>query len=341
MNEGYIIAGLLLLTAGMIDFLWTTLWLESGAGPITRCLSAWLWKGCRKISGDHAKILSMAGPLLLCLTLVIWISLFWSGWVLIYSSDPHSLMETQSKEPASWSDRIYFSGYVMFTLGNGDLAPNGGLWKLVTIIETAQGLLTITFSVTYLISVLSAVNQKRSFAQSVLSLGHDGTEIVHNAWNGKDFHDIDFLLVAASSELGKLTAQHNAFPILHFYHSTQHQESSIIAVAVLDEALTIFKYGIPEQYQPNQLHIKEARSSIKNYLDTVHTAYIHPAEQAPPEPDISKLQQSGIPALSKQTFQIAVNSIKERRQLLLGIIQAGARKWPVQEQAIGNAYSPK
>lgn len=241
MNEGYIIAGLLLLTAGMIDFLWTTLWLESGAGPITRCLSAWLWKGCRKISGDHAKVLSMAGPLLLCLTLVIWISLFWGGWVLIYSSDPQSLMETQSKEPASWSDRIYFSGYVMFTLGNGDLAPNGGLWKLVTIIETAQGLLTITFSVTYLISVLSAVNQKRSFAQSVLSLGHDGTEIVHNAWNGKDFHDIDFLLIAASSELGKLTAQHNAFPILHFYHSTQHQESSIIAVAVLDEALTIFK----------------------------------------------------------------------------------------------------
>lgn len=54
MNEGYIIAGLLLLTAGMIDFLWTTLWLESGAGPITRCLSALLWKGCRKISGDHA-----------------------------------------------------------------------------------------------------------------------------------------------------------------------------------------------------------------------------------------------------------------------------------------------
>lgn len=42
MNEGYIIAGLLLLTAGMIDFLWTTLWLESGAGPITRCLSALL-----------------------------------------------------------------------------------------------------------------------------------------------------------------------------------------------------------------------------------------------------------------------------------------------------------
>ncbi|CAI6235327.1 hypothetical protein NRS6120_03690 [Bacillus subtilis] len=226
MNEGYIIAGLLLLTAGMIDFLWTTLWLESGAGPITRCLSAWLWKGCRKISGDHAKVLSMAGPLLLCLTLVIWISLFWGGWVLIYSSDSHSLMETQSKEPASWSDRIYFSGYVMFTLGDGDLAPNGGLWKLVTIIETAQGLLTITFSVTYLISVLSAVNQKHSFAQSVLSLGHDGTEIIHNAWNGKDFHDIDFLLAAASSELGKLTAQHNAFP--HPSFLPQHAASGII-----------------------------------------------------------------------------------------------------------------
>ncbi len=171
MNEVYVIAGLLLLTAGMIDFLWTTLWLESGAGPITRCLSAWLWKGFRKISGDHAKVLSTAGPLLLCLTLVIWIILFWDGWFLIFSSDPHSLMDTQTKEPASLSDRIYFTGYVMFTLGNGDLAPNGDLWKLVTVIETAHGLLTITFSVTYLISVLSAVNQKRSFAQGVLSVG--------------------------------------------------------------------------------------------------------------------------------------------------------------------------
>ncbi|MCI3987875.1 two pore domain potassium channel family protein, partial [Bacillus vallismortis] len=79
--------------------------------------------------------------------------------------------------------------------------------KIITVIETAHGLLTITFSVTYLISVLRAVNQKRSFAQSVLSVGRDGTEIVQNAWNGKDIHDIDFLLVTISSDQGKLTAQ--------------------------------------------------------------------------------------------------------------------------------------
>ncbi|MGV2516534.1 UNVERIFIED_CONTAM: two pore domain potassium channel family protein, partial [Bacillus subtilis] len=101
-------------------------------------------------------------------------------------------------------------------------------------------------------------------------------------------------------------------------------------------ALIILKYGISEQYQPNQLHIKETRSSIKNYLDTVHTAYNHSAEQAPREPDISKRQQSGIPALSKQTFQTAANSIKQRLQLLLGALQAGARKWHVQEQPIDN-----
>ncbi|KUP31867.1 potassium channel family protein [Bacillus halotolerans] len=331
MNEMYIIAGILLLAAGMIDFIWTTLWLESGAGPITRCLSAWLWKGFRKISGDHAKVLSTAGPLLLCMTLLVWIGLFWSGWTFIFSSDPHSLVVTQSKEPASWSDRAYFSGYVMFTLGNGDLTPNGALWKLVTVGATAEGLLTITFSVTYLISVLSAVNQKRSFAQSVLSLGHNGTEIVQTAWNGRHFHDMDLLLATFSSELGKLTAQHNAFPILHFYHSTQREESSVIAVTVLDEALTILTYGIPKQYLPNQLHIKEARSSVKNYLDTVHTAYIHPAEQEPPEPSLLKLRDCGIPTLSEQTFRTAVKSLKERRQLLLGIVQAGARKWPAQE----------
>lgn len=190
MNVIYMITGILLLIFGIIDFVWTTLWVEGGAGPITRRLSTWLWKTTRKVSRDQARILSLAGPILLSITVMIWVGLFWTGWALFFAGDPQALTNTQVKAPATWIDRLYFSGYIFFTLGNGGITPNGGFWKIATVIATATGMLSITLAVTYLISVLSAVSQKRSFAQSVMGVGNDGAELAQAAWNGKDFHDI-------------------------------------------------------------------------------------------------------------------------------------------------------
>lgn len=99
------------------------------------------------------------------------------------------------KIPASWIDRFYFSGYVFFTLGNGRITSIGGFWKVATVVATATGMLSIT------LAVFSAVSQKRSFAQSVMGVGNDGVELVYDAWNGKDFCDIDLLLDTFALEL--------------------------------------------------------------------------------------------------------------------------------------------
>lgn len=91
------------------------------------------------------------------------------------------LVDTLERGPISWIDRFYFAGYTMFTLGNGDFAPKQGVWRILTTVTAASGMLFITLSVTYVLSVLDAVTQKRSFASDVSGLGSNGTEIVRTS----------------------------------------------------------------------------------------------------------------------------------------------------------------
>ncbi|PZD96347.1 two pore domain potassium channel family protein [Paenibacillus sambharensis] len=328
MNELYLIAGILLLIAGIVDFVWTTLWVEGGAGPITSRLSKITWACTRRLSGDNSRTLSLTGPLLLSLTAITWILLFWSGWTLVFSSDYYALTDTQTKTAATWADRIYFAGYVFFTLGVGDIVANTGYWKITTIIATATGMLSVTLAVSYLISVLSAITQKRSFAQSITGVGSSGSEIVQSVWNGKDLTSMNWLLLTCTSDLGKLTAQHHAYPILHYYHSASVQHSAAVAVVLLDEALTILEHGVPVEFQPDRLLMKEARSSVESYLNTVQSVYPGSITDMPPAPSLDKLRQMGIPTSSDHEFDEALGKLEERRRRLLSLIQANASKWP-------------
>lgn len=60
-------------------------------------------------------------------------------------------------------------------------------------------MLFITLIVTYILSVLDAVTQKRSFAMGVSGLGKQGTETVKKGWNrdNEELREIDLPVIAA------------------------------------------------------------------------------------------------------------------------------------------------
>ncbi|WP_208528143.1 potassium channel family protein [Jeotgalibacillus salarius] len=328
MNELYMWIGITLLVIALIDFIWTTLWIEGGAGPITNNLANVTWRVTKLISGGNSTILSLAGPLALVMIIIVWVVLFWSGWTFVFASQYGALFNTENGLPADFMDHIYFTGYVFFTLGNGEIVPNGNNWKMMTIIATGTGMFSITFAVTFLLSVLEAVTQKRAFAQSVSGIGKSGADIVRSAWNGKDLHNLDLLLNSFSTELSKLTAQHKAYPILHHYHSINAQTEGVVAVAALDEAITVIYHSVPKRYWPNALLLKENRSSIDDYLQTLHGTHIGSAKEEPPIPDIALLSEAGIPVNEKQEFESAVKQLSDRRKQLLGLLKDNDSKWP-------------
>lgn len=130
------------------------------------------------MGGRRSRVLSHTGPLIFSLSLLVRIGLLWSGWTLIFASDERALVDTLNRGPITWFDRPYFTGYAMFTLGNGDFVPRDGVSQLATILATGNEMLFITLSVTYLLSVLDAVTQERSFATGISGLGVQSTEIV-------------------------------------------------------------------------------------------------------------------------------------------------------------------
>lgn len=333
LNEIYLILGILILIFGAVDLLWTTIWVDGGGGPLSRRMGKTCWYILRKINSKKVNFLRLAGPLVLSLTLITWILLLWVGWTLVFSADADSVLLTPDKTPVtSWVEKIYYVGFTLFTLGIGDYIPQKGVWQLVTTIATGSGMLFITLSVSYVVSVLSGVVQKRSFARNVTGQGESWVSLVKQSWNGKDYHSVDFLLKDLSSQLSMLTQQHKAYPILHYYHTEKNSESSAVALAILDEALTVYQFGVEEEYQPNRVWIKEARSSVDDYLKTLHKVFFKPAGSTPPPINLDSLRNEGMPVKTNPEFNIAVSNLLRRRERLLGLVEADAQQWPYEAE---------
>lgn len=330
MNFGYLALGLLLLIVTIVDQLWTALWVDGGAGPLSSVLTMGTWRGLKRLDGSRSRLLGLSGPLVLMLTLVMWVGLLWAGWTFVFAGGGQdALRYTRAPRPVTWTGRIYFVAYTMFTMGNGDFTPGVGIWQIATAVTTASGMLFVTMSVSYVLSVLGAVSQKRSFATGVSGVGTRSEVFVETGWNeeDEDFHELDLRLDTLASELDTLTEQHQAYPILHYYHSEQAKKSSVISVAILDEALLLLRCGVPKKHRPNETLLSAARSSTRGYLQTLNEAYISPADEAPPSPDLDRLREVGIPTVSDDEFAEELDESEERRRKLLGMVQADAWEW--------------
>ncbi len=328
MNTVYLVFGAFLLFVAVVDILWTTLWVEGGAGPLTSRLMSSTWKTLKAVSGERPRVLSFSGPLILILGLTMWIALLWTGWTFLFAGGEGSLIDTRNTGPISWTERFYFVGYTVFTMGNGDFTPNGGIWQVATALTTASGMLFVTLSVTYILNVLSAVTQKRSLASSINGLGAQSTEILETSWDGNTFQGLEVPLNTIASQLDTLTANHKAYPILHYFFTPQASQAPTTNITVLDEALTLLRFGVAAEHRPNVLAIRQARSSIQNYLDTLGSAFVEPASQSPPIPDLEHVRDGGIPTVSDEDFTTSLEEVDDRRRHLLGLVESDARRWP-------------
>lgn len=324
----YLGLGALLLLAVTVDLLWTTLWVEGGAGPITSLLMSAVWAAFKRVAGDRPRLLSLAGPTILVVGLAFWIGLLWLGWTLLFAGGETALLDTRNAGPISWTERLYFVAYTMFTLGNGDFTPQGGVWQIATSLTAGSGMLFVTLSVTYVLSVLDAVTQKRSFASGVSGLGHGADEILRNAWDGEEFRGLDIPLNELSTQLDTLTLNHKAYPVLHYFHSVDPERSPTVTVVLFDELLTALEYATPEEHRPHDLSVAQARSSVQSYLDTLGGSFVDSADEPPPSFDLDAVREAGVPTVSDGEFADAADRLDDRRRKLFGLVRSDLREWP-------------
>jgi Ion channel len=328
MHVLFFLLGALLIAFGAVDALWTTLWVDGNAGPFTRRHNSLMRRLILRLAGRRHRLLSLTGPIVLVTSVLVWAVIPWIGWVLLFSAEPHSIVGARSGTSADIVDRIYFTGYTMFTLGNGDFMPNGSFWELATSWASLNGLFMLTLAVTYLLAIIEAVVAKRSFASQVWALGRDAEEFILNSWNGRGFPAVELQIVSLMEQLQLVTEQHHAYPMLHFYHEAVKKQSVAHNLAVFSEVLLTFAHAVAAEVRPAPSALYPAQRSIEDFLDTLRSAYVEPSTKASDPPTLDRLTAAGIPVVPVREFEAAIAERQERRQLLRGFLDSERRDWP-------------
>ena len=324
-----VLAGFAAVAAAVLDAVVTTLGAGSGGGPITTRLTDLTWRALRATArGPLHGLLPFGGVVVQLTTVLTWVVLLWAGWTAVFSSTDMAVVAATTGEPADTAARIYYAGFVVFTLGVGDFVPGAAPWQVLTATASFIGLFIVTLSITYLVSVVSAAVSRRGLAREITIHGETGEQIVRAFWDGQRLsQQLPATIQALTSQLLQMTQQHLAYPVLHHFHAADHRSAAPRALAALDDALVVLSAALPPAQRPEAVTLLRLRQALEHYADTVGGS-ADVAEASPPLPAIELLRQSGVPVVPAAEFAAAAAEHRVRRARLHQLVRADAWDWP-------------
>ncbi|HEY9662994.1 MAG TPA: potassium channel family protein [Allocoleopsis sp.] len=251
--------GIGLLILALVDIFLTVLYPRSGKGWLSVPLSVGLWKLFRTLANlplgqqrrDRGRFLSFCGPFLLVLVVSVWILLLLLGFAfLIWSALGTEIQASQPPTPTTFTAALYYSGYSLTTLGFGDLVPKTDAYRLLTVFEATVGFAVFTLTITYLVAVYGALQQRNIFA---LSLHHrtsgtaDAAELVARMGVGGQFHNSLAEITQISQDALSLLESHHAHPVLPYFRFKEEYYALARVVLIVMDTATIIRTALDEK----------------------------------------------------------------------------------------------
>jgi len=183
--------------------------------------------------GSRETWLSVFGPLSLLLLMSIWVFGLILGFALIHWSLGPALPTI-----AGFFIDLYLSGTTFFTLGLGDVAPQGTLARLLVVIESGMGFGFLALVIGY----LPVLNQSFARREETISLldaraGSPPTasEMLRRHSQDGGMEALQELLHEWERWSSDLLEGHLSYPVLAYFRSQHDNESWLAALtAVLD-----------------------------------------------------------------------------------------------------------
>jgi hypothetical protein len=324
-----VVGGALLVLLVFVDALMTTVMVKAGAGPLTSTFLAACWRVLLRSFRRRpwSSLLDAAGTLLLVSTVLVWVTALWAGWTLIFLGS-ESVVQATTRSPAGVADYVYFSGLTVFTLGTGDYVSDSAAWRVVSALAALSGLFLVTLAITYLISVVSAVVGRRALAIQIHALGASAEEILTRGWDGERFSGMfQQQLVSLTAHVVTTAEQHLAYPVLHYFHSSQRVLAAPVAVAVLDDALLLLDTAVRPDARPDRSAVEPLRFALGRYITTATTISAMPQVGAPPPPATRGLLTAGIPTMPDADVTAALQRTLDRRTELHRLVVSDGWDW--------------
>lgn len=258
-----IIAGITILVFNFADFFHTTL-SGNGFGKI----SAFVNKGLSSLilKNKNKALFKYSGLVHVLVTTGVWVLLLLLGIYLIYISEGEMVVNTKTGVPATYLERFYFMCYVVSTLGNGDFVPGNSLNRIFTGIFSFSGFILFTTALTYFLSVVKAVLQKKQLALYISSMGTDVEHLYvylsvenNSQLLEENAHQLRKMIIVASSA-------YIFFPVVQYFLTDEKRASTELQLARLHEVLLVLQNNFAAN-SDSYKRIHSLRKSISYYLD--------------------------------------------------------------------------
>lgn len=311
-------AGGLIVVVVLVDVVWTAIAVSGGRGPLTDLLAKVLW---RSASGRRShRVLRLAGLSILIGLLLTWVVGLWVGWSLVFFGDARSVVDASTQVPADALATIAYAAGALAGAGAGFTAASGG-WQLANNVAALCGLALVTLAISYLVQVVSATTHKRAIAVHIAGLGAGPAEIVARGAGQPSLGAVGSQVTSLTTQLAVIARQHLALPVLHYLHVADARASIELAIARLDEALTIIEAGLQADHRAITA---PARLAVDEYLATLPTPTAGVA--APPPPSVGPLVDEGVD-IDIARLHERVAALGDRRIALHALVQANGWDW--------------
>ena len=256
-----ILAGVLLILAGVLDVFFTVLHYD-GFGVLSIRLYRRLYQAAHLVTRPlprryQAFGLSIAAPLMVPVTITVWIFLVCLGYALIYLFGMRNgdfALSVGGLEP-SLAEAFYFSGISISTLGLGDITPTGGLYQALVVSEALIGFGILTLAITYVLGVYNVLQQLGVLSAGLYHQAQDTGDpwsILAPHFPGGEHQGLEAHLMYLHQGLVEIYEGIRQYPIVYYYHSRRAYRSLPFAFRMVGGMAGALCWGLPKEHPASQ-----------------------------------------------------------------------------------------
>ncbi len=238
--------------------------------------------------------LSFYGPLSLILLISVWALGLVMGFAILHWALRSAMNAPEG--PPTLLTYLYMSGTSLFTLGLGDVIPQSGLARAITVTEAGTGFGFLAMVIGYL-PVLYQSFSKREVTITLLDAraGSPPTaaELLRRDGEGQTLEELAHFLRDWERWTAELLESHLSFPVLAYYRSQHNNQSWLAALTTILDASALMIVGITgAPARQAQLTFAMARHAVADLALTFRRRPRRPAQDRLSPDDLSRVRQT-------------------------------------------------
>jgi hypothetical protein len=237
-----VVGGAVLVVAMMSDVVATLIVTQGTSGPWrpTRLFYGTTWRGTRVLvarlsdrTGEY--VLNLYPALSLLGLLVLWLAGLMIGWSLVYWG-----INQHVGGASDWGSLVYYAGTSLVTPLFG--SAHGTVVRMLTLLETLTGVVTIALMISYLPALYGAYNRREARLLTLDDpLGGRITPVRVIAVNapGGDLEMLYRSFAEWEQWIADVLESHVSYPMLGLFRSQHPGQSWVTALGVVTDAATL------------------------------------------------------------------------------------------------------